>query len=114
MSRRDVILWIAVLVGPVIWFAHQLANFALAPWACVLGWKPALYVISVVCLAIAAASGLLAHSQWQQLGRASAGEAGGSVPRARALAAGGMALSAMFFLVILAQGIAEAILGACA
>ncbi len=113
VKERELLLWTGVLAGPVIWFASLLAGFALAPWACTFGWKPAMYAVSAAALALAAAAGLLAHRQWHQLGRADAGEAGGILPSARALAAGGMALSALFFLTILAQAITEFILGAC-
>ncbi len=111
--KRDAILWLALLAGPAIWFLSFGANFALAPWACTLQWKPALYVVSAVALALTACSGLVAWNQWRQLGQEYPGEAGGGVSASRALASGGLLLNGMFFLVILAQSIAEIILGAC-
>jgi hypothetical protein len=111
--KREVTLWAAVLAGPLIWFTAMQTNFVLAPWACAFGWKPALYVVSIIALAIVAGSGLLAHKHWKQLGEADAHEAGGSLPANRALAIGGMGLSAMFFLVIVAQTIPQFILGSC-
>ena len=106
-------LWIANLTGPVIWFASMQANFVLSPWACTLGWKPVLYVVSIVAMATVAVSGWFAYNQWQQLGREEPGESGGAIAASRALAAGGVGLSAMFFLIILAQAVVEIILGSC-
>ncbi len=111
--KRTLLLWTAVLTGPIVWLVSVGANFALAPWACALKWKPALYMVSAVALLITAGSGLVAWSEWRQLGRAFPGEAGGAISSSRALATGGILLSAMFFLVIAAQTIAEALLGAC-
>ena len=71
--KREIVLWAAVLAGPLIWFTAMQTNFVLAPWACAFGWKPALYVVSIVALAIVAGSGLLAHKHWKQLGEADAG-----------------------------------------
>ncbi len=89
------------------------ANFALAPWACLFQAKITLYIVSIVALLLAAASGLLAWRQWSALGRELPGDGGGGLPRLRIMAMGGVLLSAMFFLVILAQAIPEVVLGAC-
>jgi len=111
--KRNVALWTGILAGPVIWLIGFEANFALAPWACTLKWKPALYAISIISLAITAGSGWLSWVQWQRLGREWPGQAASTVARSQMLAIGGVLLSAMFFLVILAQAIPELMLGAC-
>jgi hypothetical protein len=111
--KRDAVLWLAIFTGPIVWFVSFNANFALVPWACALGWKPALYAISCASLLITAAAGWAAWSQWQQLGRDEPGETAGVIPRSRVLASGGVLLSAVFFLVIAAQSISHIILGAC-
>ncbi len=110
---RDAALWTGVLAGPIVWLLSFEANFALAPWACTFDAKLALYIVSVIALVLAAASGLLSWRQWKELGQEWPGEGGGAVPRGRIMAIGGVLLSAMFFLVILAQSIPEIILGAC-
>lgn len=110
---RDAALWTGVLAGPIVWLLSFEANFALAPWACTFDAKLALYIISVIALLLAAASGLLAWRQWKELGQEWPGEGGGALPRSRIMAIGGVLLSAMFFLVILAQSIPEVVLGAC-
>ena len=113
MKMHNWALWAGIFLGPFVWFLSFGANFALAPWACTLQWKPALYVISVVALAISAGSALLAWSEWQRIGRDLPGEGGGAIPRARYMALSGVLISSMSFLVILAQGVAEIILGPC-
>jgi hypothetical protein len=113
MTKRDWLLWAAVLGGPAVWFVSFGANFSLAPWACALRWKPALYAITAVALLSAGSFGYLAWTQWQQLGRDLPGESGGAIARARTLAIGGIAISAFSCLLILAQGIVETVLGAC-
>lgn len=110
---RDAALWTGVLAGPIVWLFSFEANFALAPWACTFDAKLALYIISAIALVLAAASGLLAWRQWKQLGQEWPSDGGGALPRSRIMAVGGVLLSAMFFLVILAQFIPEVVLGAC-
>jgi len=66
-----------------------------------------------LALAMTAVSGLEARSQWHRLGRGLPGEAGGAIPRSRALAIGGMALSLGSFLLILAQGLVSGLAETC-
>ena len=96
-------LWSILLAGPLIWFLSFGANFALAPWACTLHWKPALYVVSVIALILTTLCAWRANSERLHPGAEST----------QALALGAAALNAIFFLVILAQTIAETPLGAC-
>ena len=110
---RDFALWTGVLAAPIVWLISFEANFALAPLACTLETKLALYIISICALALAAGSGLLAWKQWKELGQEWPGEGGETISRARIMAVGGVLMSAMFFLVILAQAIPEVLLGAC-
>ncbi len=111
--KRAALLWSMLLAGPAVWFLSFGANFALAPWACTLHWKPALYSVSTVALGLTAVCGFGAWSQWHRLGREYPGEAGGEIASSRALASGAVLLNGMFFLVILAQALVEIILGAC-
>ena len=110
---RDFALWIGILAGPIVWLCSFEANFALAPWACEFNTKIAVYIVTIVALMLAAGSGLLAWREWTALGRMWPAEAGGALGRGRIMAIGGVLLSGMFFLVILAQSIPELVLGAC-
>lgn len=110
---RDLALWTGVLAGPIVWLISFEAKFALAPWACVTQAKAALYVVSVLALLFSAGSGLLAWHEWGELGKEPPGDGEGALPRGRIMAIGGVLLSLLFFLVILAQAIPELILKAC-
>jgi hypothetical protein len=111
--KRDLALWTGVLAGPVAWLTSFQANFALAPVACVLKGKLALYAISVVALLLTAAAGVVAWQQWTGAGKEWPGQGGDTTARVRIMAIGGVLLSAMFFIVILAQAIPEVILAPC-
>jgi hypothetical protein len=111
--RRDAQLWLSVLAGPTIWFAGMLANFALAPWACALGWKPALFAVTLVSLAVDAAAGLLAWRLWRGAGVEMPGEVGGAIAHERSLTLAGVLLSSLFFIVIVAQAVPNIILAGC-
>jgi hypothetical protein len=113
MTSRAFALWTGILIGPIAWLISFEINFALAPWACVAQQKMALYVVSLVALVMSAFGGLLAWREWKQLDSALPGEGGGAIPRSRIMALGGMLLSAMFCLVIIAQAVPELMLGAC-
>lgn len=110
---RDLALWTGVLAGPIVWLMSFEANFALAPWACIFQAKLALYIVSAIAFALAVASGLLAWSQWNEVGREWPDAGGSVISRARIMAAGGVLLSAMFAIVIVAQAIPEIILAPC-
>ncbi len=110
---RNTALWAGVLTGPIAWMISFGANWVLVPWACTLGWMPALYIVTVIALVIVAASGLLAWREWRQTGEEPPGEGGNPIARARAMAIGGVALSAMFFLTILVQAIPNVVLAGC-
>ncbi len=105
--NRDVALWLYALAGPVVWFLSLEANFALAPLA--PQGKPALFVISLAALAITAAAGYFSWADWRELAR---NEPGTPVDTSRrALSLGGVVLSVMFFLTILAQAIPTIFMG---
>jgi hypothetical protein len=110
---RDLALWTGLLAGPIVWLISFEANFALAPWACVTQGKAALYVVSILALLLSAGSGLLAWREWGELGKESPGDGEGALPRSRVMAIGGVLLSVLFFLIILAQAIPEVMLQAC-
>ena len=112
-TKRNLALWTGLLAGPVIWLCSFEANFALAPWACLFQAKLALYLVSIFALILCAASGVLAFKQWKAIGTEWPDDAGVALPRTRLMAMGGVALSASFFLVVLAQAIPEVVLGAC-
>lgn len=110
---RYLALWTGVLTGPIVWFFGMEANFAISPLACGYSAKPALYLVSLVCLILTASAGWLSWWQWQKLGRAAPGELGGDSGSSRALAMAGVLLSCMFCLTIVAQSIPNIMFSGC-
>jgi|SRR3954454_2110197 len=111
--KRNVALWTGVLTGPVVWSMAFVAKFFISYWICAFAWKPAAWVLSIVPVLLTAGAGMLAWSQWQDLGREFPDQTGGTVGRSRALALAGVALSAGFVIVLIAQTFPEVILAGC-
>lgn len=106
---RDIILWFAVAIGPVAWFASFGSNWSLG-WVC----TPLKYILWAIALALTLAGAWMAWTQWQRAGRSLPGEAGGAIARTRAMALGGVLLNAASFLLILAQSMVSVLeAGAC-
>ncbi len=103
--KRDILLWIAILTGPIVWFLSFEANFAVSWWVCASGWKPAAFVVSLLALAITAGAGLLSWSQSRQIGPEQV--------RAHAMAMGGALLNAGFCLVLVAQALPHLLMNGC-
>lgn len=111
--KRDIALWTGVLAGPILWLFSFQANFTLAPWACDFKNKAALFVVNILALILVAASGWIAWREWNAVGKEWPGGAGGALARERIMAGGGLLMSTMFFIVIVAQAVPNLILGAC-
>jgi hypothetical protein len=105
-------LWLGLLAAPLAWFVNQLLSYSLVLWACSTGRQYTLHLVTLAMLLLAAAGGVIAWRAWRQAGREWHSEAGGVLPRSRFMAALGILLSSLFFLVILAQGIPSFILPA--
>ena len=110
---RDLALWTGILAGPIVWLISFEALFALNPWACTFQTKLALYIVSVLAFVLSLAAGLLAWRQWTALGREADSRGGDALSRARTMAFGGILLSGLSCLIIVAQAIPELILGVC-
>jgi hypothetical protein len=111
--KVDAMLWAGILISPIVWFLNLEANFALAPLACSGGGKPVLYFVSVISLIVVAGFAGLSWVQWRSLEQESAGQPAQSLPRRRAMALGGAALSSLFLIVILAQAIPNFMMAGC-
>jgi hypothetical protein len=110
--NRDLLLWMGILTGPIIWFINLETGFALAPWLCPWHSKFSPNLVSLIALLIVAGSGMIGWRQWNQIQTRSAGE-GAPEARPRAMAIGGMVLSGMFFLAIVAQALPQLLLDGC-
>jgi uncharacterized protein involved in response to NO len=99
--KADAILWAGLAISPIVWFLNLQINFALAPLACETHAKWMLYLTSTAALIFVLLAGVLSWTQLRPL------------YRRRGMAIGGIALSALFFVVILAQTIPNLMLAGC-
>lgn len=113
MMRRNLLLWISVLGGPLVWLSSFEARFALVPWACTFQNKAGLYAVFAAALLLCATCAFIGWTQWRAMGENGPSAEGGTVPRANFMAIGGMVLSIGCGMIVIAQFIPEVVLGAC-
>jgi hypothetical protein len=105
-------LWAGVLLPPVAWAAHLTAAYPMSAALCSPSWLWVFYAASLVALSVSVGGGLVA---WR-VRREAEGEpetAPSSRARGRFMALGGVLLSGMFSLAILAQAIPLFVLEPC-
>lgn len=106
--------WAGVLGAPAIWGTQQLGLYTLTQVVCHNQAYVILYAVSVACLIGTVITGFFSWRSWKISGEESPAETdGGPVARTRFLGALGLLVSAMFFLLILAQGIPSLFFDAC-
>ena len=106
-------LTLGVVVGPIAVLVNEELIYVTNMWACGTGKQMAMHVVPIVCLTVALGAGLLAWRDWDRVGRGVENEAATVDSRSRFLALGGMAISALSALIILAQWLAIFVFGAC-
>ena len=106
-------LWAGILAGPLAWLLSLQIGFMVVPWACVTGQQVAVHSVMLLCLLSVAAAGLVAWRNWHRAGAEWPGEASGILPIERFMSIGGVLLSSIFFLLIVAESVSALILGAC-
>jgi len=106
-------LSLGVLLGPIAALANQEMIYVTNMWACGTGSQLAMHVVPLVCLIVAVGAGLLARADWARLGRGTEDQSATVDSRSRFLALGGMAVSAISALLILAQWLAIFVFGPC-
>lgn len=106
-------LWGGVLIAPAAYFLQLCVAYGLVYWVCRSGYSFVITLITIISLALCAFGGFLAWRSWQKVGTEYAEDRGDAVNRTRFMAFGGLILSALFFVSILAQEIPNWIVGAC-
>jgi hypothetical protein len=112
-ERRDVVLWIPVLAGPLAWVLTEQLSYMLAPTAC---WQGSFLILGLVplgTLSIVLAGALLARNRWKRQPAGSTEEGDARESRSRFLALAGFWLCVSFALVILATAVPDLILRVC-
>ncbi len=101
-------LWCGILAGPIAWAINLQLRYALVPWACSNGSRWTLTVISIPLLILSLVGGFLSWQGWVL------GDDETLVPkRVRFMALGGLMLSAVFALAIVASVIPDFFLSPC-
>lgn len=106
-------LWFGFLGPPIIWAARFGASYALVPFACQHDAVQLLQVITVVALVGVAWAAVVAWRAWRAAGKSRQVELGGRNARARFMALAGLLSSAIFFVAIVAEGIAIFLIDPC-
>lgn len=112
-GKSLLMLWGGILIAPAAYFLQLCVAYGLVYWVCRSGYSFVITLITLISLALCAFGGYLAWRSWQKVGREYPGEGGDWVTRSRFMAVGGLILSALFFVSILAQEIPNWIVGAC-
>lgn len=106
-------LWFGVLTGPIAWTAHLVISFLLVPYSCFIGSVIWLHVTTVITAAPTVAAGIVSYWAWKKAGVGEETDVGGTVGRSVFMAISGMYLSALFLLIILAEGMGPFFINPC-
>jgi hypothetical protein len=104
--RQSLALWTGVLGSAIVWLVQLQTTYAMVPWACSSGHRWMLPVASLAFLVAAALPGVIAAKLWfRSRGTERYESESSGVGRRRFMALLGVMNSALFLLLILAQGI---------
>ena len=106
-------LFTGLLIAPVIWAIQMQLNYTLVRRGCIVGSSTALSVVSIVSLLITVIGAVISWHNLQQARQELPTEAGGFRNRSQFMAILGLLMNGLFFLVILAQGIATRVFHPC-
>jgi hypothetical protein len=106
-------LWIGVLGPPIVWKLRFWLSYVSVPYAC--WWQASwlLDTITLVTLAVLGGMGWYAWRTWRYAGRGVELELNGPATRTRFLGVLGMCSSALFFYVVMSEGLANLFVDAC-
>ena len=106
-------LTLGLVLGPVAVLVNEELIYVTNMWACGTGKQAAMHIVPLICLLATLGAEFLAWADWVRVGRGVENEAATIASRSRFMALGGMAISALSALLILAQWLAIFVFGAC-
>ena len=105
--------WAGLLIAPFAFLLNLQVSYMLVPFVCATGRVFCLHIAAGGSLLLAALGLFISWRNWQKAGREWHSEAGSVTARSRFMAVMGLLMSALFCLAILAQWIANFIIGPC-
>jgi hypothetical protein len=114
-AGRIAALWTGLLLAPAAFLLNLEFAYVVTEWGCKQASMPpaTVHLVHAACLLLVCIGGLIAWRQWRSDGARWPGEAGGPEGRSRFMSGLGLATSAFFGLVILAQWIPSISLHTC-
>lgn len=112
-ERRDVLLWLPVLAGPVAWILTEQVSYMLAPTACWNRQHFLLFLVPLGTLLLVAAGAAVAWSRWQREPEGSTEQGDPRDSRRRFMAVCGFWACVGFAVVILATEVPNLVLKVC-
>ena len=106
-------LTLGLVVGPLAVLINEELIYVTNMWACGTGKQAAMHIVPLICLLTTLGAGFLAWADWVRVGRGVEDEAATIDARSRFMALGGMAISGLSALLILAQWLAIFVFDAC-
>lgn len=107
-------LWYGMLAGAAAWKLQLVVNYAVVPYACWHRVEALNHLASLATFVLALSGAWVAWGSWKETGGGwDADDLGGPVGRSRFMALGGMALGALFALLILGQWVPNLFLSPC-
>ncbi|MDX6614271.1 MAG: hypothetical protein QOD75_3457 [Blastocatellia bacterium] len=106
-------LWIGVLVPPVVWALQMQINYWAVRGACARGGNLRLYSVTSIALFMIILSGICAWIGARQSNNGERVEWGPLVSSSRFMFALGLLDCAVFFMAVMAQGIAAVVIHPC-
>lgn len=106
-------LWAGLLLPVAAWAFQLQSNLILVHYACSVGSKLTLHLVSLSAILLVAAGGFISWRNWQAAGGKSPSERAGAIPRSRLLSLLGLLVSCLFFLLVIALWLPNLFMGAC-
>jgi hypothetical protein len=110
-QKTDLLLWLAILLGPLAMGINTIVGYTVAHWACDVNYKRMSFVVSAIDFVLCVGAFALSLSQLREV--SSADESLPEAGRRSFMAKSGMLLSLISVLVVIAGTAALFILNPC-
>lgn len=102
--RGLLLQWTGLLAGPIAWGLHMQTNYSLVPWVCKNGGEVWIHLVTILALLITVGGAAASWLGWKE-GEEETSDEASTHSRAYFMGALGLLISALFFLLIIAQEI---------